>query len=304
MISDGMSFADFSQRFNCEKVCIDVLYAAKWPDGYRCPRCNHCQTSKIKTRRLPLYECRICHYQASLISGTVMEGSRTHLHKWFQALFLIACPSSSINAVKLSAIINVTYKTAWLILHKLRHAMSHGEIRHMLAGMVRIKTAFYGKPYNPSFSRHPQEHPLISGAAFDDQGEITHIKIKQVDNQHMTEKYFRRTGVDAFISNHVQAFPADITIESLRFHTDRFRPVLRICKEVGNWMNAVFHGIGGKHLQAYLDEFCFRLNNTFRKQPVFNQLFLLCASTAPITYKELIRKNKLLQVGSPCLSAA
>jgi hypothetical protein len=144
----------------------------------------------------------------------------------------------------------------------------------------------------------------MSGATTDDQGEITHIKIKQVDNQHMTEKYFRRSGVDAFIKHHVQAFPIDITMETKRFHSDSFRPVLRICKEVGDWMNAVFHGIGAKHLQAYLDEFCFRLNHSLRKQPVFGQLFQLCASTPPITYKKLIQNNKLSQDCSRSLSAA
>ncbi|WP_260982263.1 transposase, partial [Paenibacillus sp. 32O-W] len=55
----------FRNRFKTEEDCIQFIYQAKWPDGFSCPRCRHRQAYVIRSRRLPLYECRSCRHQTS-----------------------------------------------------------------------------------------------------------------------------------------------------------------------------------------------------------------------------------------------
>jgi transposase-like protein len=93
-----VSLASFVARFNSEEACADYLFQIKWPHGFVCPRCHHHDYYKMTTRRLPLYECAHCHHQASLTVGTVMEGSRTPLQKWFIAFYRLSQPHS-INAL-------------------------------------------------------------------------------------------------------------------------------------------------------------------------------------------------------------
>lgn len=107
------SFEKVRALLQDEEACIRVLYEAKWPDGFRCPRCGHGHAYSIATRKLPLYECSQCSKQTSLIVGTIFQGTRTPLHLWFQAIWLHSRPLS-INALQLSKKIHVTYKTAWL----------------------------------------------------------------------------------------------------------------------------------------------------------------------------------------------
>ncbi|MBW7475029.1 transposase [Paenibacillus oenotherae] len=287
-----LSFEDFCRRFHAEEACFDILYAAKWPDGYSCPRCQSNQASLIRTRRLPLYQCLNCHYQASLTTGTIMEGSRTPLNKWFRAVFLFACPNTPINAVKLAAAIEVTYKTAWLILHKLRFAMSQSNASELLGGIVRVNAAVYGRPYNPTIHRHKGEHPLLVGASINRQGEPLHIKIKQVQAEHLScnSSSVLRSGTEYFIKRNVTV-DADITVETKRYNLRGFQPLLRRCKEASNWINTIYHGIGPKHLQAYLDEFCFKLNHSLQQESAFHKLFQLFATTETITYAALTRSN-------------
>ncbi|MDF2646057.1 MAG: hypothetical protein K0Q73_1862 [Paenibacillus sp.] len=180
----------FQQQFPTEEACIDYFFWTKWPSGFSCPHCGHSRAYITSTRRLPLYECLQCHHQTSLTAGTIMAGSRTSLHKWLTAIFLISGTEQGTNAVALSKIISVTYKTAWLILHKIRHAISTADQGTLLSGIVQVNSAVYGKPYNPYFRNHPQEHYLLAGSSLNIQGEPSYIKLKLVPKIHVKKKAF------------------------------------------------------------------------------------------------------------------
>ncbi|WP_232282245.1 transposase, partial [Paenibacillus sp. oral taxon 786] len=54
-----------SSRFRSESDCIEAIIAMKWPNGFVCPRCAYTECTRLSSRRLPLFECRKCGYQAS-----------------------------------------------------------------------------------------------------------------------------------------------------------------------------------------------------------------------------------------------
>jgi len=282
-----LSFEQFCSQYSTEEACIDAVFKSKWPHGFRCPRCKHLSATTIFTRRLPLYECRACHYQASLICGTVMEGSRTTLVKWFQAVYLMSNSSSSINAVKLAAIIRVTYKTAWLMLHKLRHAIGQFDNKQLLHQVVRINGLQYGRPYNSTIYRHPQEHPVLGGASVDSQGQITYMKLKQVNASFLSEGRILSSGIRNFTERHVSSKSTDVVSSTSRRPNQRFSPLLNKSKMAFRWINNTFHGIGSKHLQLYLDEFCFRENHSLRQVTSYGKLLHLTLTSKTITYKAL-----------------
>lgn len=282
-----MTIESFRRHFNTEEACADVLFRAKWPTGFTCTRCGHRHASTIATRRLPLFECRHCGYQSSLTAGTVMEGSRTELRKWFMAFFLVSRTECGTNAVELSRNINVTYKTAWLILRKIRHAMSEADSRSLLTGIIRVNGSVYGRPHNPSWYRHPQEHPLLIGASVDEHGDPAYVKIKVVSGDHMKERVILRSAEQAFTKRHMEPLITNVQFVRSRWSYKRFQQLLRISAAASHWINTTFHGLGPKHLQAYLDEFCYRLNLSFQNSPIFSHLTRLCATTAAITYSAL-----------------
>ncbi|MFD0713731.1 transposase [Paenibacillus sp. GCM10027626] len=290
-MASTLSFEQFSQIYSSEQTCCASLYSAKWPNGYRCPRCSHHIASTIHTRRLPLYECQACRYQASLICGTVMEGSRTPLPKWFQALFLISSEGTGINAVKLAKIIKVTYKTAWLILHKLRGAMSAYDQRQLLEGIIHVNTAKYGKPHNPTIFRHPQEHPILGGAAINMRGDIQYMKLKQIADHFLSNAHVLPAGVEYFKQEHVAPQPADFICYTGRRPGFLFQPLIAHCKRACRWLNDTFCGIGAKHLQAYLNEYCFRVNHLIQNKSPFEGLFHSCIATKVTTYRALVQKS-------------
>lgn len=244
-----------------EDACTSFLYTLKWPKGFVCPRCQHQQACTISTRRLPLYECRACHYQASLTVDTVMEGSRTPLWKWFTALWHLSRPHCSLNAVQLSAIIQVTYKTAWSMLHKIRTAINRADNARPLHGDVRGLLAFYG--YHPISPFKERQHPVIVAHSVTPNGSTSALKMKMTRLTRPDHKILSYDEHQAFIDTHVAGSSMEPSINRYFYRIKRKDRLYQSSKQVWRWLNETFHGIGSKYLQLYLDEYCFRYNISY-----------------------------------------
>jgi|GEM_PF-477983 len=249
----------FLLRFGTEEACARALFAARWPDGFRCPRCGLSRAYLIASRRL--FQCAACKYQASLTAGTVLENTRTRLSKWFLAFFLV-CRPSGINAVQLQRAIRVTYKTAWAMLAKIRYAIGRANEDALLSGIVRIQYEVYGRRPHSDLELHRGEHPVIIGGAMDANGQPVRIAIKKVARDHAERIRESVLALEQFKRQYVDPGAADV--QSLSPHPGKLKcKTLRAAvKKATEWIHALFGGIGGKHLQAYLDEYRFRYNAT------------------------------------------
>ncbi|WP_374019496.1 IS1595 family transposase [Paenibacillus thiaminolyticus] len=272
------------RRFPTESACADHLVQWKWPHGFSCPRCKHHSAYMTKTRRLPIYECRACRHQTTPTVGTVMEGSRTPLRKWMAAFWLFSRAQEGINAVRLRSLIQVTYKTAWSMLHKIRAAVSHVHAKKQLSGDVQGIVVFYGRAYRPSVELHPGECALIVAESIGPEGELPQLKMTLVDRKHVIEKRLYRSGSEQFINDHVEPSSASrVSIIDQFFRVRRNSPLYQTFRQACRWLNDTFHGIGPKYLQRYVDEFIFHKNLDNTVSP-WTRLLSLCASTAPRSF--------------------
>jgi len=267
-----------------EEDCIRALYSARWPAGFICPRCAHHQAYRIASRKLPLYECKSCRAQTSLISGTIMEGSRTPLSSWFKAIRMHAS-AEGINARQLSDLIGVTYKTAWLICHKLRHAMSRADAKRLLSGVVRVTHSVYCRRITASLKWQPQEQPLLIGASEDRKGAIKQIKLSKKNKLHLPHPY-ASPNPESFILHNVSPESRADVIFTKRVGQHRNRSLIQIGYEAEKFLARIFGGIGPKHLQVYLDQFAYGWNRKHENR--YNALLADCAGTPTITYRMLV----------------
>jgi len=134
-----ISFFDWKERFNDEESCRRYLKELKWQKGFICPRCGHDHSHYIATRQL--YQCSGCQHQTSVTAGTLFHRSHLSLQKWFWAVYFVGSDKGSISAVRLSKLIDVHWRTARLVLKKLRKAM--GNI-YTLHGIVEVDDALVG----------------------------------------------------------------------------------------------------------------------------------------------------------------
>jgi transposase-like protein len=77
-----------------------------------------------KSHRAGVYQCNTCLSPFSVTVGTVMESSHIPLHKWVLAFHLMAASKKGMSSSQLSRMLDVTYKTAWFLSHRIREAMT------------------------------------------------------------------------------------------------------------------------------------------------------------------------------------
>jgi len=220
-----------------------------------------------------------------------MEGTRTPLVKWFQALFLM---QTGISSKLLSELLQVTYKTAWLMNHKLRFAMQVHDESRPLTGDIQLYGNFYARPAVSRLSDplEQRDQPAVAGASVDaETGDIADVKIKRISAADFNRRLFGIESFGSFLWRHVsEDRGVDRRIEVVNVSDQHGVTALgAIWRGVIAWLARTFGGIGPKHLQAYLDEYCFRVN---MRADVFGMLLSLCGSTTTITHRELVRKTR------------
>ncbi len=157
-----MSRAAFEARFPDEASCARHLAAKRWPDGFVCPACGHDRGWELKRRRAS-WECAACGKETSVTAGTIMHRSHLPLKTWLMAVHIVTSHSNGISALQLQAQLGLgSYKSAWLLLHKLRRAMVDPD-RSLLEDLVEIDEANASDSGRPGASHRPPSDPPQSG---------------------------------------------------------------------------------------------------------------------------------------------
>lgn len=296
------SLLDFQKHFPDEEACYEHLFKLKWPNGFVCPKCSHDKCYKIKTRRL--YQCAKCRYQASLTVGTVMEHSHLPLRKWFLALYLFTRDKRGHSALSLAKELEISYRAAWLMLHKIRHRMGERDFHYLLAGVVDLDDGFFGGEAKETPARKPQrgrgtnKARLVIGLSKNKHGKPLYAKVKVVpalsgeeiagfvldyvdpESKLFTDAYKGHLGLEKLVREHTMKVYGQESPEYLGWlHTI-----------LGNFKTAIlgtYHHVSDKHLQAYFDEQSFRFNRRSRPEEIFSRTLAACLDGPPITYAEL-----------------
>ena len=112
--------------FSDEQVCIDTVAALRWPDGPVCPACEHKEHYYLKTQRR--WKCKECYKQFTVKLGTIFEDSPIPLDKWLTALWMLVNCRNGVSSYEIARTIEVTQKSAWFLLQRLRLALQTGSI--------------------------------------------------------------------------------------------------------------------------------------------------------------------------------
>ena len=114
--------------FHDDDKAREYLESIRWPNGPVCPHCGSTEGAyrlEGKSHRAGLLKCAACREQFSVTVGTVFERSKIPLSKWLMAAYLLCSSKKGISAHQLHRTLGVTYKTAWFLAHRIRHAMSN-----------------------------------------------------------------------------------------------------------------------------------------------------------------------------------
>lgn len=125
-----------------EEAAFAHVETMLWVDGPTCPHCGNCgkvyalkgvrsKPSKKNPqgiKRHGLKKCAECRKQFTVRIGTIFEESHIPLHKWLQAIYLMTSSTKGISSHQLHRVLEITYKSAWLMSHRIRESLDRNAI--------------------------------------------------------------------------------------------------------------------------------------------------------------------------------
>ncbi len=142
MIKHFDSLIQMMDAFPDEQSCIDHLKGILWKNSEYCPYCGHDAIYHFSDNKT--HKCAQCRQRFSIKVGTIFEDTKLSLRKWFMAIWLITSHKKGIASTQLAKDLKVTQKTAWFMLHRLRHAARTRSFSRPLDGYIEADESFFG----------------------------------------------------------------------------------------------------------------------------------------------------------------
>ena len=294
----GLSMPDFLKDYGTEAQCEQALEAIRWPNGFGCPRCAHAAHYVLRDGARKVFQCNACRHQASLIAGTVFQGTKLPLTIWFLAIYLISQAKTGLSALALKRQLGVSYPTAWLIHHKLMQVMAEREERYALEGKVQVDDAYLGGERTGGKVGRGSENkvPFVAAVSLSEAGRPLRIKLTPVSG-------FTLKAISVWAKDHLAPSSAVFSdgLACIGAVTDAgcsHQPTVmagRKPKDVPEfkWINTIlgnlktslsgsYHAFDfRKYAARYLAAFCYRFNRRFDLRTLHQRLLIAAAGCAP-----------------------
>jgi transposase-like protein len=303
MTSQFKSLIQVLDYFKDENTCINYLANSRWGST---PSCPHCGTvGAYVTNRGFKCKAKECKKKFSITTGTIFENTKLSLRYWFAAIYLATAHKKGISSMQLSRDLNITQKTAWFLLHRIREMLATNAPA-MLEGTIEAdETYIGGKTSNKHKSKRDADNANGTGSinktpvfgmverggnivtkviAKADQGTIHPLLEKHIEagSTLMTDGHgaYKGTKFDHEVIEHEKG-------EYVRshVHTGYIDGYWSLFKR---GIVGIYHYISPKHTQRYSDEFSYRYNTRGVLDPIrFEDTFKL-VNNVRLTYANLI----------------
>jgi transposase-like protein len=310
MIANFDSLFDLMDAFPNEQACIDHLRSIRWRDGEFCPYC----VAEGKELGQKIYhfsdrkthKCGECGQRFSIKVGTIFEDTKLPLRKWFMAIWMITNHPKGIASTTLAKDLKITQKSAWFVLHRLRHAARTPSFNAPLQGDVEADTTFVG---GKEKNKHAKDR---KGGTQGGAGKAVVLGIVERDGELRAEHVpdHRAKTLQGNVRKNVAAGSAILTDEDAAFvgldkdynhmsvnhsageyvrlggfvHTNTIEGAWSLLKRQ---IYGIHHWVSDKHLNRYVAEMTWRYNRRDMKVTArMNDLFT-CVD-GRLTYKALI----------------
>ena len=273
-----MNIIQIFERFPTQQDCIAHLEQARWQGEPVCPYCGSIKTGPHRHR----HYCYDCKTSFSVTVGTIFHHTHMPLQKWFLAIMLMLNAKKGLSALQLSRDLDVNKNTAWRVSMQIRKAMTQAQQRDLLTGIVEMdETYIGGKPRKGSKGDGPDgSHPRGRGTrktpvvgAVERGGNVT---AKAVNKDKMKARHMR-----AFVKDRVDTSKSSLITDEYKAYIGMSKMLPHSVIKHADWyvdgdihtntmegfwallkrgIFGQFHSVSKKHLQRYVDEFCFRYN--------------------------------------------
>lgn len=276
-------------QYQNDEAARAYLEAQRWPDGPICPKCgviNHAYAIKPAGT----YRCAeaACRKNFTVTMNTPMERSHIALHKWVQAFHLMTSSKKGVSAHQLHRTLNITYRSAWFMAHRIRESMRAGGLEPPMGGdgkIVEVDEAYHGNVETRRPSKQRGSRPFTKGGNVGVGGKRAIVSL--VERGGRVRSFHPAVADGETVAEIVR----DNIARETRLHTDESRLYVKVGAEFAahetvnhsakeyargdvttnsvegyfsifkRGMRGIYQHCGEKHLHRYLAEYDFRFNH-------------------------------------------
>jgi transposase-like protein len=295
---DFNSILDLINAFPDEETCIKHLEELRW-NGYVISPFD--RTSTVYECSNARYRCKNTSKYFNVKTGTLFDNTKVKLQKWFIAIWLVTFHKKGISSLQLAKDINVTQKTAWFMLQRIRACYDNDLDNTVEADETYVggknKNRHQDKKVPSSQGRSAKDKTPIVGIV-ERQGKLNANVVENVNSETLTTEIIRSVkhtaslytdewlgykGVSKIYNHSIVKHNQGEYVNG-RVHTNTIEGFWSLLKR---GIVGIYHFTSKKHLQRYVDELVFRYNT--RKISESGRFNLFLANTEiRTTYKGLI----------------
>jgi len=282
---DEINLVTLARKYSDNNTARELLESLRWPNGPTCPHCKNTTAKPIyklsanpesnRPVRAGVYKCGACRKQFTVTVGTIFEDSHIPIGKWLMAIFILCSSKKGMSAHQLHRMLDITYKSAWFMAHRIRFAMGEGPLAELLSGTVEIDETFVGGKGDMR-TKHLRRTPVValiqrSGAARTKVvASVTQKNLRSILDECTAKDTVINTdqaGVYIGLKKHFKqhAIVNHSVDEYARKNADGSVAHVNTCESFFSLLKrgvaGSFHHVSREHLHRYATEFTFRWNN-------------------------------------------
>ncbi|MGE4056524.1 MAG: IS1595 family transposase [Vicinamibacterales bacterium] len=307
MATTTRNLSAIGKHFSDEDAARELLESLRWPTGAVCPKCGAEKPYKLTPKatskapcRKGVWKCRACRKQFTVTVGTIFEHSHVPISEWLLAIHLLSASKKGMSAHQLHRLLGVTYRAAWFMAHRLRHAMKQDAMQ--LDGIVEVDETYVGGPRKPRMGtgrpkpNDPTKTPVI--ALVERGGRVRAFPLARVTGDNVQDVIRREVSLNAhMMSDDLNVYHPlsmgfrkhEVVVHSRNeyvrgdVHTNTVEGFFGLLKRgiIGS-----FHHVSKGHLARYCDEFCFRYNARKMTDGERAAMLVTAAEGKRLTYAE------------------
>lgn len=288
-----MTIIEFLEKFGTREKCLAHLASIKWSNLYSCPKCESKEYTKGYTylaRR-----CKNCMYDESVTANTLFHGVKFSIVKAFLICYRMST-KKGMSTYEIAKEVGITQKTAWIFCAKIRTVMKSSGA-HFLEGEVHVDECVIGGKEDKKPGRSlGEKKPVLMMIEVRANHKIGRVYAKKIAN-------YKKETIYPILESSIKP-DAKIVTDQYRTYdklTEKFANAkqvksmkgenfLEMHQQIMNMKNAlrgIHHKCSEKHLQSYLDQYCFRTNRRSMVKPIVLNLIQKTMTGKVITYEHL-----------------